>query len=96
MKFYYVYVLRSLNHDFTYIGFSKDLRKRLQHHDAGFVQSTKAYRPYNLIFYEAYCVMSDAKRREMYLKTNKGKQALMTMLKDYFSTLSSERLCSGH
>jgi hypothetical protein len=28
--------------------------------------------------------MSDAKRREKYLKTNKGKTALTTMLKDYF------------
>jgi putative endonuclease len=87
MKFYYVYVLRSQTKDFTYIGYSEDLRRRLARHNAGFVQSTKSFKPYDLIFYEAYSTMSDAKRREMYLKTNKGHQSLMTMLKDYFSAL---------
>jgi hypothetical protein len=28
--------------------------------------------------------MRDAKRREMYLKTNRGRTTLMTMLKEYF------------
>lgn len=86
MKFYYVYVLHSLVKDFTYIGYSEDLKKRFERHNSGFVQSTKAFKPYVLIFYEAYRSMSDAKRREMYLKTNKGRQTLMTMLKDYFES----------
>ncbi len=84
MKFYYEYALRSIDHDFIYIGYSLDLKKRLVRHNSGFVQSTKAYKPFDLIFYEAYSTMSDAKRREMYLKTNKGRQTLMMMLKDFF------------
>jgi len=83
MKFYYVYVLRSRIKDYIYIGYSEDLRKRFERHNAGYVQSTKSFKPYDLIFYESYRSMSDAKRREIYLKTNKGRKTLMTMLHDY-------------
>ncbi|OGD90364.1 hypothetical protein A3D07_00740 [Candidatus Curtissbacteria bacterium RIFCSPHIGHO2_02_FULL_42_15] len=84
MKFYYVYVLHNPQKNFIYIGYSENLKKRFQEHNAGEVKSTKAYRPLKLIFYEAYLIKSDAKRREMYLKSNKGRTTLMTMLKDYF------------
>lgn len=38
-----------------------------------------------LIFYEAYLMKSDAQRREVYLKTTKGKRALKLMLVDYLN-----------
>jgi putative endonuclease len=84
MKFFYVYVLHNPLKKFIYIGYSESLKQRFQEHNSGKVKSTKHYKPLNLIFYEAYRKMSDAKRREKYLKTNKGKTALTTMLKDYF------------
>lgn len=34
--------------------------------------------------------MKDAKRRELYLKTTKGKTTLRTMLKEYFSKMDLE------
>ena len=84
MKFYYVYVLHNAQRNFIYIGYSENLKKRYHEHNSGNVKSTKAYKPLKLIFYEAYSTKSDAKRREMYLKSNKGRTTLMTMLKDYF------------
>lgn len=84
MKFFYVYVLHNPLKNFIYIGYSENLKKRFQEHNSGGVKSTKAYKPLKLIFYEAYPAKSDAKRREMYLKSNKGRTTLMTMLKDYF------------
>jgi hypothetical protein len=39
-----------------------------------------------LIFYEAYLNEFDAKRREQYLISRKGKTTLRAMLKDYFSS----------
>jgi len=86
MKFYYVYVLHNASRNFIYIGYSEDLKTRLQSHNAGRNLSTKAYIPLELIHYEAYKNMKDAKRRELYLKSNKGKTTLMTMLKEYFSS----------
>jgi putative endonuclease len=58
------------------------LRKRFAEHQKGLSPATRPYRPFVLIFYEAYKAKSDAKRREKYLKTNQGKRALRLMLKD--------------
>ena len=80
MKFYYVYILHNCSINFIYIGYSENLRQRIQEHNEGKVKSTKFYKPLQLIFYEAYSVMSDAKRREKYLKTNKGKNTILLMI----------------
>ena len=85
MKFYYVYVLKSKIKNFIYIGFSEDLKTRVKTHNKGENTSTKPYIPLELIHYEAYKNIKDAKRRELYLKSNKGKTTLKTMLKKYFS-----------
>ena len=85
MKFYYVYILHNKSKNFIYVGYSEDLKTRFKKHNAGEVQSTKHYIPLEIIHYEAYQNMKDAKRREEYLKTNKGKTTLITMLKEYFS-----------
>lgn len=85
MNFYYVYVLQSKKRNFIYVGFTSDLKKRFKEHNQGMEKSTKNYAPLDLIFYEAYLSQKDAKRREEYLKTTKGKQTLRSMLKDYLS-----------
>ena len=84
MKFYYIYILFNKTRNFIYIGYSENLIQRIQEHNKGRSQSTKAHRPLRLIHYEAYRNKSDAKRREKYLKTNRGRTTLLTMLKDYF------------
>src|SRR3989338_2578072 len=83
--FYYVYVLQSLKFkDKLYIGSTPDLKKRVAKHNRAVNFSTRAYAPWRLIFYEAYLYKQDAKRREKYLKTNKGAKVIKNMLKDYF------------
>ncbi len=84
MKFYYVYILQNKLKNFIYIGFSENLKTRLKTHNKGENISTKPYIPLDLIHYEAYKNIRDAKRRELYLKSNKGKTTLKTMLKEYF------------
>ncbi len=78
---YYVYVL-CCNDDKFYIGFTADLKSRLERHQRGYVRATKPRRPLELMFYEAYRNKYDALRREKYLKTTKGKQTLHTMLSE--------------
>jgi putative endonuclease len=48
------------------------------------VFSTKNRLPVKLVFYEAFSVAADAKRRERYLKTTAGKKALKLMLREWF------------
>ncbi len=84
MTFYYVYVLRSLSSDFIYIGFTDNLKRRFEEHNNKQNLSTKHYVPFEIIHYEAYRNEKDAKRREEYLKCNRGKTTLKTMLKEFF------------
>ena len=83
MTFNYVYVLRSLHRGFIYVGFTSDLKRRLEEHNSGTEFSTKPYKPFELIFYEAYRNEKDAKRREEYFKTTKGKVTLKAMLHEF-------------
>jgi len=84
IMFYYVYILQNIKNSKLYIGYTRDLKKRLQEHNRGLVFSTKAYKPWRLIFFEAYHNEKDARRRERYLKTNQGSRLLKRMLKEYF------------
>jgi putative endonuclease len=79
---FYVYVLKSQTKEWLYVGFSDNLKRRLQEHQKGLSKATKPYRPFELIFYEAYKSKADAKRREVYLKTTKGKRSLKLILQE--------------
>ena len=83
MKFYYVYILKSLRKDFIYVGQTTDLKRRFKEHNNKEELSTKHYAPFELIFYEAYRNRKDSLRREEYLKTTKGKTTPRSMLKEY-------------
>lgn len=85
MQFFYAYVLKSKIKDFLYVGFTHNLKKRFLEHNNGEETSTKAYAPFDLIFYEAYRNEKDAKRREEYFKTTKGRTTLKAMLKEFLS-----------
>lgn len=79
---YYVYYIKSKTGNWYYTGYTSNLKKRLSEHNKGLSSATKPYRPFELIFYEAYKSRLDAKRREKYFKTNKGKRAIKIMLKE--------------
>ncbi|OGF80870.1 excinuclease ABC subunit C [Candidatus Giovannonibacteria bacterium RIFCSPHIGHO2_12_44_12] len=73
---YWVYVLKSLRDNQLYVGRTADLRKRLEDHKRGKVLSTKARRPFKLVYCEASNDIKDADHREKYLKTTWGKRYL--------------------
>ena len=65
---YYIYVIYSKKHDFMYVGYTKNLKNRLIKHNKGNVKTTKEYKPFELIYYEAYSDKQDAITREYKLK----------------------------
>ncbi len=69
----YLYVLKSKKEKWCYIGSTKDLKKRLDDHNSGRTRSTRFYKPFELVYYEAYKNYSLARKRELELK-NKGQQ----------------------
>ena len=82
---FYVYVLKSENDDKKYVGYTKNLKFRLEQHSKGLVESTKARRPLKLIYYEACINSNDATKREKYLKTIYGKRYIKSRLKSYLT-----------
>ena len=68
---YYIYILRSQKIDRLYIGYTTDLRKRFVSHNQGKNRATKAYAPFDLVYYEAYRSSKDARKRELKLKRYK-------------------------
>ena len=85
--FYYVYILQSQKDNSLYIGYTSDLRKRLKQHNNGESQATKPFRPYKLIFYEAFLNRIDAKHREEYLKGGFGRRSINKMIDKYLNNI---------
>ena len=81
---YYVYILYSLKDKGLYIGFTADLKNRLQEHAKGQSIATKLRRPFKLIHYEYFVDKADAKAREEFLKSGYGRQQLDQILKRTF------------
>lgn len=65
---YYVYLLKSKKDGKLYIGFTPRLNERFAKHNRGEVISTKSRRPLEMIYYEAYKSVQDARKREKNLK----------------------------
>lgn len=81
MVFFYIYVLRSLADEKKYIGYTNNLKKRMEEHRQGRSFSTKFRRPFELIYYEACRSEKDARRREGYLKKTGGRRFLAKRLR---------------
>ena len=79
---FYVYILKSLKDNNLYIGYTKDLKKRTWSHKSGFNIATKDRQPLKLIFYEAFSNKSDARKREIFLKSGYGHKQLNSILKN--------------
>ena len=65
---YYVYLLKSKKNDSLYIGYTKDLNRRLEEHNASLVGYTEKYTPWVLLYCEGFISLEDAKKREKSLK----------------------------
>jgi len=85
---FFVYVLYCQKSKKLYIGFTHNLKKRINQHYNNNVYSTKRLGDCKLIFYETFLNKKDAQRREKYLKTTKGKRTLRLTLKNYFKIIN--------
>jgi len=87
---YCVYVLLSLKDSDFYVGYTENLSERLLAHVAGRNTSTAPRRPFKLLHVEFYLNKKDAQRRELYLKSTKGRRTLRLMLADGLNELRSK------
>ncbi len=84
-KRYYIYVLKSKRDGNLYIGMTSELERRVRSHNSGKVRSTKARRPLKLIYFEEYHDKTEARKREIFLKTGRGRRFLLTEIREVVS-----------
>jgi putative endonuclease len=77
---YYVYAIKSLVRTYIYVGLTNSVERRVGEHNKGKNRSTKAYKPFKLIYSEAFETRKEARKREIYLKSGIGKEFLKSVL----------------
>jgi len=65
---FHVYIIRSKKAGSIDIGYTADLKRRIKEHNNSDNQSTKGKIPVELVYYEAYKSIKDAKYQESNLK----------------------------
>ena len=71
---YFVYLLRSIRYpDKTYIGYTHDVRARLEEHNLGTSFHTSKYKPWEIIISIGFKEQSEALAFEQYLKSGSGR-----------------------
>ncbi len=69
MKYYFVYILANINKTVLYIGFTNDLKKRVNEHKNKIYNGfTKLYNANRLVYFEKVLSIEEAKLREKQLK----------------------------
>jgi putative endonuclease len=78
---YKVYILKSKIKVRYYTGHTDNVINRLFRHNKGYVKSTKAYRPWELVYTEECKTEGEACKRELQIKSYKGGQAFKKLIK---------------
>jgi putative endonuclease len=76
---YFVYVISSEARKYIYVGITNNLDRRIDEHNRGYNKTTRAYRPFKLIFTEEFTTRTAAREREKYLKSGFGKEFLKSI-----------------
>lgn len=70
----WVYILKSVSRQKTYVGSTTDLMRRLEEHNSGKHTYTKRYCPWVVVYTEEIVSLPDARAREKYLKSAAGRR----------------------
>jgi len=69
---WFVYILESEKDSKHYIGSTNDLKRRIEEHNQGIVESTAARRPLKLVSYIAVETEAQSRSLEKYMKSGSG------------------------
>lgn len=77
---YYVYILKSIKYNKTYVGSTNNVNRRLSEHNSGKSKFASRFKPWELIHIEEIEVYADARKRETYLKSGAGRRFIKTLI----------------
>ena len=79
---FFVYAIKSTVRNYIYVGMTNDVERRITEHNKGENRSTKAYKPFSLIYKEAFEARIEAREKEKYLKSGIGKEFLKSTIQN--------------
>ncbi len=88
---YYTYVLLSTKENKLYLGFTRDLKTRVELQRRRFMMKGKNNGSLKLVYLEACLNKKDAARRDKYLSSYFGKRYLKARLKKYFASPQNDK-----
>lgn len=77
----FIYAIKSLSIEYIYVGMANNIERRMHEHNSGQNRSTKAYKPFVLVYTEQFESREEARKKEKYLKSGVGKEYLKSLLK---------------
>ena len=77
---FYTYIIKSLTRNWYYVGITTNLSERFAAHLQGKNKSTKAYRPFKLIFVQISKTRMQARDLEKYLKVKYNKESIIKLI----------------
>ena len=77
---FFVYVIQSRVDGRLYKGITGNIETRIAEHNSGRCKSTKAYAPWDLVYFEKVESRVEARKRELYLKSGSGREFLKMLL----------------
>ena len=77
---FFVYILKAKSKDWFYVGQTKDYVNRLKIHNLGNNKSTKAYRPFEIVYLEEFETRKEAFMRERQIKKYKHGDAFKKLV----------------
>ena len=81
-RMFFVYIIKSSKLDRYYIGSTENLEKRIKSHNSGKVKSTKAYRPWVIVYTECFENKTTALKREKQIKSYKSGEAFKNLINE--------------
>ncbi|MCK5060158.1 MAG: GIY-YIG nuclease family protein [Candidatus Pacebacteria bacterium] len=82
---YIVYIIKSEKSGRYYVGFTNNIENRLTHHNSGATVSTRAGRPWLVVYQEKFSDKKSAWLRERQIKKYKGGEAFKKLINGGFA-----------
>ena len=77
---YYTYIIYSKSRNNYYVGYTQNLKLRLERHNCGWSRSTKSGIPWEIVYEEEFSSKTEAIKREHEIKNRKSRKYLENLI----------------
>ncbi len=77
---YFVYILKSLSSNKTYVGYTNDIERRIKEHNSGKSSFTSRFMPWEILYVEEADSKEIALKTEKYYKSAAGRRKIKKLV----------------